>query len=130
MGLTPKPCTCPTRDALDAMLCDAFKRRAAVEQALYDMAAGKLPMPDAAKLRELVREARAYSFDFLEWKRAGTLKAHWLAHTKRTCVRCQIPLVKAKELGRSRRRAFFCERCQKCYGDPTLVAVEAPRVEE
>lgn len=88
---------------------------------------GDLP---PAKLRELVREARAYSFDFLEWKRAGTLKAHWLAHTKRTCVRCQIPLVKAKELGRSRRRAFFCERCQKRYGDPALVAVEAPRVEE
>jgi len=48
----PAPCNCRTRDALDAMLCEAFKRRAAVEQALYDMAAGKLPMPDKAKLRE------------------------------------------------------------------------------
>lgn len=51
----PLPCNCPTRDALDAMLCDAFKRRAAVEQALYDMAAGKRPMPDAEALRELAR---------------------------------------------------------------------------
>jgi len=71
---------------------------------------GELP---AAKLRELVREARTYSFEFLEWKRAGVLKAHWLAHGKTTCVRCRIPLVKVKELGRSQRRAFFCERCQK-----------------
>lgn len=51
----PMPCTRPTRDALDTMLRDAFKRRAAVEQALYDMAAGKLPMPDPAKLRELAQ---------------------------------------------------------------------------
>ncbi len=67
---------------------------------------GELP---PAKLRELVREARTYSFQFLEWKRAGVLKANWLAHGKTTCVRCRIPLMKAKELGRSRRRAFFCE---------------------
>lgn len=57
---------------------------------------GELP---PAKLRELVREARTYSFQFLEWKRAGVLKANWLAHGKNTCVRCRIPLVKAKELG-------------------------------
>lgn len=49
----PTSCTCPTRDALDAMLVDTFKRRAVVEQSLFDMAAGKLPMPDAAKLREM-----------------------------------------------------------------------------
>lgn len=38
---------------LDALLCAAFKRRSTVEQALYDMASGKVPMPDAAKLRAL-----------------------------------------------------------------------------
>ena len=79
-----------------------------------------------AKLRELVREARSYSFEFLEWKQAGVLKAHWLAHGKTTCVRCHIPLVKVKELGRSRRRAFFCERCQKRYGDSSQVAIDEP----
>ncbi len=84
----------------------------------------------AAKLRELVREARTYSFEFLEWKRAGVLKAHWLAHGKTTCVRCRIPLVKAKALGRSRRRAFFCERCQKRYGEAALDNVEAPCIAE
>ena len=84
---------------------------------------GELP---PAKLRELVREARTYSFQFLEWKRAGVLKANWLAHGKNTCVRCRIPLVKAKELGRSRRRAFFCERCQKRYGDATQISPDQP----
>ena len=66
------------------------------------------------KLAQLVDEARRYSFDFLEWKRAYVLRKHWLAHTKRTCPRCQIPFTKA-HLGRSQRRSFFCERCQRRY---------------
>jgi len=66
------------------------------------------------KLAQLVLEARRYSFDFLEWKRAFVLKKHWLAHTKRTCPRCAIPFLKA-HLGRSQRRSFFCERCQRRY---------------
>ncbi|MCQ4262182.1 endonuclease [Stutzerimonas stutzeri] len=84
---------------------------------------GDLPAP---KLRELVREARTYSFEFLEWKRAGVLKAHWLAHGKTTCERCRIPLIKVKEMGRSQRRAFFCEHCQKRYGDSTQIATDDP----
>jgi len=72
---------------------------------------GALP---AAKLRELVREARQYSFDFYEWKKEYVLRKHWLAHTKRTCPRCNIPFVKA-HLGKTQRRSFFCERCQVRY---------------
>lgn len=67
------------------------------------------------KLAQLVDEARRYSFDFLEWKRAFVLRKHWLAHTKLTCPRCRIPFVKA-HLGRTQRRSFFCERCQLRYG--------------
>lgn len=67
------------------------------------------------KLRELVEQAREYSFDFLKWKRAFELKKHWLAHTKHTCPRCHIRFSKGK-LGRSNRRSFYCERCQKRYG--------------
>jgi len=74
---------------------------------------GALP---AAKLRELVREARQYSFDFFEWKKQFVLKKHWLVHTKRTCPRCQIPLQKA-HLGKTHRRSFFCENCQVRYGE-------------
>lgn len=88
---------------------------------------GELP---AAKLRELAKEVRVYSFDFLRWKREGKLKANWLAHTKTTCPRCKIPFVKAKSLGRSKRRAFYCERCQKRYGDSEKVSVDAPVAEE
>lgn len=72
---------------------------------------GALPAP---KLRALVEEARQYSFDFLEWKKQWVLKAHWLAHAKKICPRCDIPFSKA-HLGRSNRRSFFCERCQKRY---------------
>ena len=72
---------------------------------------GHLP---AAKLRQLVEQARQYSFDFLEWKKAYVLKKNWLAHSKSTCPRCNIPFAKG-HLGQSRRRAFYCERCQKRY---------------
>jgi endonuclease-8 len=72
---------------------------------------GALPAP---KLRALVDEARQYSFDFLEWKRQYVLKQHWLAHAKRICPRCNIPFHKAN-LGRTNRRSFWCERCQKRY---------------
>jgi endonuclease VIII len=72
---------------------------------------GNLP---AARLRELVQEARQYSFDFYAWKKAYVLRKHWLAHTKRTCPRCDIPFVKA-HLGKTQRRSFFCERCQLRY---------------
>jgi endonuclease VIII len=74
---------------------------------------GALPAP---KLRALVEEARNYCFQFLEWKKAYELKKHWLAHTKSICPRCHIPFHKGK-LGRSNRRSFYCERCQKRYGE-------------
>jgi endonuclease-8 len=72
---------------------------------------GALP---AKQLRQLVEQARQYSFDFYEWKKQFVLKKHWLAHTKRTCPRCQIPLEKA-HLGRTNRRSFFCNSCQVLY---------------
>jgi endonuclease-8 len=72
---------------------------------------GALPAP---KLRALVEQARTYSFDFLEWKKQFVLKQHWLAHRQSTCPRCHIPFHKAN-LGRSKRRSFYCERCQKRY---------------
>jgi endonuclease-8 len=72
---------------------------------------GALPAP---KLRALVEQARTYSFDFLAWKKQYVLAQHWLAHRQSTCPRCHIPFHKAK-LGRSNRRSFYCERCQKRY---------------
>jgi endonuclease-8 len=72
---------------------------------------GKLP---TAKLRELVHEARQYSFDFLEWKKQFTLRQHWLAHNKSLCPRDNAKFQRAY-LGVRHRRSFFCERCQKRY---------------
>lgn len=72
---------------------------------------GNLPAP---KLRALVEQAREYSFEFLTWKKAYVLREHWLAHNKRMCTRCNIPYTKAY-LGKTNRRTFFCERCQKKY---------------
>lgn len=72
---------------------------------------GQLP---ARKLSDLVREARNYSFDFLEWKKAYVLRKQWLAHTKKTCSRDGNPIIK-KHLGKTNRRTFYCETCQKRY---------------
>ena len=72
---------------------------------------GKIPI---VKLRTIVKEARIYSFEFLEWKRHYVLKKHWLAHTKKTCLRCDLPIIK-KYTGVKNRRSFFCTNCQKLY---------------
>ena len=72
---------------------------------------GALP---AAKLRELVREARQYSFDFLYWKRRFQLRAHWLAHNKGVCPRDHVKYQRAY-LGERERRSFWCELCQRRY---------------
>ena len=72
---------------------------------------GALPAP---KLRELVREARQYSFDFLYWKKRFQLRAHWLAHNKTICPRDHLKYQRAY-LGVRQRRSFFCELCQRRY---------------
>jgi endonuclease VIII len=66
------------------------------------------------KLEELIQEARVYSFDFLEWKKQFVLKKHWLAHTKKICKRCNLPIIKLY-LGKTDRRSFFCSNCQIEY---------------
>ena len=66
------------------------------------------------KLTELVKEVHQYAYDFLRWKRKYVLRKHWLAHTKRTCTRCQVPLIK-KPCGKTMRRTFFCKQCQVKY---------------
>jgi endonuclease-8 len=80
----------------------------------------------AAKLRELVAQARTYSFDFLGWKREGVLKKNWLAHTKRICPRCEIPFERG-HLGKTQRRSFFCGRCQKLYASTPAPSGSTPR---
>jgi endonuclease-8 len=63
---------------------------------------GALP---ARKLNLLIKEARIYSFDFLEWKKQFVLKM---------CPRCNIPFTK-QHLGKTHRKSFFCDNCQALY---------------
>jgi endonuclease-8 len=68
----------------------------------------------AVKLNAILREARNYSFDFLNWKRQYVLKKHWLAHTKKICAVCGGPIIR-KVTGKKARRSFFCPKDQKLY---------------
>lgn len=74
----------------------------------------------ARKRSELVEQARAYSFDFLAWKKAFVLKKHYQVHARTCCPRDGAPLRYQKHLGRSARRAFWCDLCQRYYGDEGL----------
>jgi endonuclease-8 len=72
---------------------------------------GKIP---AAILKQLVKEARNYSFDFLKWKKAFELKKHLLVYHKKTCVRCNLPVIK-EDTGQKHRNSFYCANCQRLY---------------
>ena len=64
---------------------------------------------------ELIRQARAYSFDFYRWKRAFELKKHYQVHQRTHCPACGQRLEFRQKLGRAQRRAFFCGHCQVLY---------------
>jgi len=63
----------------------------------------------------LVREARNYSLDFLEWKRAYVLKKNYQVYTKKICPRDKHSIRK-EYLGITRRRTYYCPHCQRLYG--------------
>jgi endonuclease VIII len=73
---------------------------------------GALP---PAKLRAVVEQARQYSFEFLDWRRAFVLREHWQVHNRKTCPSCDGKLTRAW-LGTTDRRSFFCDRCQRRFG--------------
>jgi endonuclease VIII len=83
---------------------------------------GALPQQ---QLDDMIFEARNYSFDFLKWKKNYELKKHWLAHTKTTCPRCNIPLIK-NYAGTTKRRTFFCTNCQVLYKADGVVTATKP----
>jgi endonuclease-8 len=67
------------------------------------------------KRKSLIMESRNYSLDFLKWKKEFVLKKHWLVYTKKICPRDHSP-IKREHIGKTNRRTFFCETCQKLYG--------------
>jgi len=72
---------------------------------------GAIPLK---QLRSMIKEVRVYAFQFLDWKKEGVLKKHWLAHTKKTCPRDHIPFHK-DYLGKTHRRTFYCNTCEVLY---------------
>ena len=67
------------------------------------------------KLKEMIKEARNYSFDFYTWKKAFELKKNWLIYKKKKCPRCNIPSEKGY-IGKTKRLTFFCNNCQALFG--------------
>jgi endonuclease-8 len=63
------------------------------------------------KLKRMVKEARVYSFEFLQWKKAFELRKHYLVYNQKTCPRCHGP-VRRMPTGKNNRRSFFCPHCQ------------------
>jgi endonuclease-8 len=72
---------------------------------------GAIPVKE---LKLMIKEARIYAFQFLEWKKAYELKKHWLAHTKKICPRDNVPFSYGHP-GKKKRRSFYCELCQVLY---------------
>ena len=67
------------------------------------------------KLAQLVEQAREYSFDFFRWKKEFVLRKHWQVHAKTVCPRDGTRLSYRKQLGQAKRRAFWCDTCQRLY---------------
>lgn len=72
-------------------------------------------IPDK-KLKELIKEATVYSFEFMKWKKKDELSKHWQAYSQKTCERCNLPLIK-KNTGVKKRASYYCENCQKKYNN-------------
>ena len=121
----PKKAKVKLKEIPDKMICDALLEQDIFSgvgniiknEVLYRVKVhpkslvGKIP---AAKMKSLIEEAQIYSFDFLKWKQQNELKKHWLAHTKKTCKRCDLPMQK-EYTGVKKRRSFYCDNCQKLY---------------
>ena len=66
-----------------------------------------------SKLKLLIMETRAYSFDFLKWRKQGTLSRHWEVYNRKTCPQGH-PIEKIN-IGKNKRSSFVCIVCQQKY---------------
>jgi len=66
------------------------------------------------KLKELIKQAQDYSWNFYTWKKAFELRKHWQIYFKKECPRCKIPS-KREHFGKGDRWTFYCENCQIKY---------------
>lgn len=66
----------------------------------------------ASKFKKLVTEVVDYSFEFLQYKKEGTLSKHWKAYNQKSCSRCKHKIVKLY-IGKGKRATYICENCQR-----------------
>jgi endonuclease-8 len=66
------------------------------------------------KLKEIIKEARNYSFDFYEWKKIFQLRDHWMVYRKPKCPRCNSKII-MQYTGKRNRLSFFCTNCQSLF---------------
>jgi endonuclease VIII len=66
----------------------------------------------APKLKKLMDELVKYSFEFLQYRKEGTLSKHWNAYEQKICKRCKNDITK-QNTGKRKRGSYFCENCQK-----------------
>ena len=67
-----------------------------------------------ARINFLTREVHRYSFDFLKWKKAGTLLKHCNVYKQEYCAVCGGE-VTVKDGGKTKRRNYYCEHDQVKY---------------
>jgi len=72
---------------------------------------GKIP---TARLKAIIKEARAYSFDFLKWKKDDQLIKNFEVY-RRTETRSGGKPVTKKDTGKSKRSSYFSSADQKLY---------------
>jgi endonuclease-8 len=72
---------------------------------------GSIP---SSGINTILKEVKKYVFEFLLYKKANTLAAHWEVYTKKKCPRDDTP-IKKEYLGTQQRRCFFCDKCQVIY---------------
>lgn len=63
------------------------------------------------KLRESIKAAQSYSWQFYEWRKIFQLRAHLLVHRKTTCPHCGSKLIREKT-GKRARWSYYCPACQ------------------
>ena len=63
-----------------------------------------------SRLKQLIKETRKYSFNFLKWKKEDSLSKHWKVYRQKVCENGH-KIIK-KELGKTHRQTYFCEACQ------------------
>jgi endonuclease-8 len=72
-----------------------------------------------AKIHFLTKEVHRYSFDFLKWKKEGTLLKHCNVYKQEYCAVCGGE-VTIKDGGKTKRRNYYCEHDQLKYTSDEL----------